>query len=81
MEEKKAIGFFEEKPGVKSSQRLIYITGQLSAIAMGWFILLISNGENWVGAMTIIISLSGIYGLQKLSQKRTEVKAELNGDK
>jgi hypothetical protein len=78
MEEKKIVGFFEERAGVYSSQRLIFIVGNFYAMLLGAFVLYKSDGADWAGAMTIVITISGTFGLQKLSQKRTEVKAELN---
>lgn len=76
MEDKKTVGFFEERAGVRSSQRLVFIAGQFCAMAMGWFVLYRSDGKDWAGALALLIGLSGTYGIQKLSQKRTEVKSE-----
>jgi hypothetical protein len=66
--------FFEERPGRLSSQRLIFIIGSFYSMWMGGYILVNSDGKEWVGAMTVIASLFGTFAAGKLIQKNMEPK-------
>ena len=70
---KKLLELFEER-GKMSSQRLIFIAGNIYAMAMGIWVFY--HTHDYVASLTISIALSGTFGTQKLIQKSMEPKGE-----
>jgi hypothetical protein len=67
-------GFLRESNGDSSSQRLIYITGSLYAMALGAAVFGVT--KDYVAAIAVVTSLSAVFGGQKLIQKSQESKSE-----
>lgn len=76
---KTLIKFFEETPGVMSSQRLIFIVGSFYAMLMGAWVYHQSN--DYTAVIAVVGSLSATFGVQKLVQKYMEPKEQENKDK
>jgi len=74
-------GFFEEAPGVKSSQRLVFVVGMLWAMALTTFLVYLKGFKKLdIGLADIGIFAGIIFGIfttGKLLQKRDENKIEI----
>lgn len=64
------IGFFEEKPGQKSSQRLVFIVGAFYAMIMGAWVFYATN--DYTGLIATVTSLAAVFIGGKLIQKAQE---------
>jgi hypothetical protein len=67
---KKLFLFFCESDGTPSSQRLIFIIGSIFTMIMGVWTFTVTS--NYTSVIAIVVSLSGVYGTQKIIQKTLE---------
>ena len=68
----KLLLFFCEGDGTPSSQRLVYIVGSFFAMFMGAWSFHASHEVT--GSISVVVTLSATFGLQKLYQKGQETK-------
>jgi hypothetical protein len=65
-----SIGFFEEKPGQKSSQRLVFIIGTFYSMIMGAWVFYATH--DYTGLIATVTSLAAVFIGGKLIQKTQE---------
>lgn len=71
--DKNTIGFFEEAPGQKSSNRLIFICGSFYSMLMGAWVF--QTTHDYTALIATVTALAGVFIGGKLIQKTMENKA------
>jgi hypothetical protein len=66
------IGFFEEAPGQRSSNRLIFIVGSFYAMAMGAWVF--ATTADYLALIATVTGIASIFIGGKLIQKSQENK-------